>query len=104
MAYKATYKGCINDRYDKRYTELVYEYRGHEYIVTKPNSWTGCSSDYYYGDMRLTEQHRRAQEGIDAKIDHPYQKPYQKPSEEEIAEAQKKLDDAMELFYSSVGL
>lgn len=62
---KATFKGATRDNsFGKgwEHTELHYEYRGYEYIVTKDNN--GCMGD------TLKEQHRKAQEEIDNKIAH----------------------------------
>lgn len=69
--YKARFIGAVKDRYEHRYVDLEYEYRGERYLVSKPCSWTACSSDYLYGDMRLAKQHERAQAIIDAKLDNP---------------------------------
>lgn len=57
---KATYKGCVHDGW--KHTELFYEYRGHEYTVTKHNN--GCL------DKSLKQQHEEAQAEIDYKIEH----------------------------------
>ncbi len=98
MAHKATYKGSYTDRFDKRYTLLFYEYRGHEYTIEKANSWTACSSDYTMGNS-LAAQHRRAQEEIDNMIENPRRE----RTPEEIAEAeeaQRKLNDAIDKLFS----
>lgn len=87
--YPAKFIGAVKDRYEHRYVDLEYEYRGERYLVTKPLSWTACSSDYFYGDMRLTEQHRRAQESIDAKLDNP---PIEYPKQVYEGSAQEGLD------------
>lgn len=60
MKYKAKYIGCIRD--DWKHTELFYEYRGHEYCVTKHNNG--------YMDKSLKQQHEEAQAKIDYKIEH----------------------------------
>ena len=70
MAEKAKFVAVIRNRnpYDKKaweHTELLYEYRGHEYIVTKHNNG-------YSGDS-LPSQHKKAQEEIDKLIDAPKQ-------------------------------
>ena len=57
---RATYKGCVHDGW--QHTELFYEYRGHQYIVTKHNNG-------YMGDS-LRKQHEEAQAKIDDKIAH----------------------------------
>ena len=76
MANKATFKMAHTDRFDKRYTTLIYEYRGHEYEVIKANSWA-CSSDYTMrgGSMTLSAQHKRAQEEIDNLIERGPEEP-----------------------------
>lgn len=68
MERKARYIGKAFNKFDHTYTPLFYEYRGHEYQVTAPQGWT-ASSDYYTGYMRLSEQHKREQERIDAQIE-----------------------------------
>lgn len=87
--YPAKFIGAVKDRYEHRYIDLEYEYRGERYLVTKPISWTACSSDYFSGSMRLTEQHRRAQEAIDAKLDNP---PINYPKQEYKGSAQEGFD------------
>lgn len=57
---KATYKGCVHDGW--QHTELIYEYRGHEYIVTKHNNG--------YMDKSLRQQHQEEQARIDDEIAH----------------------------------
>lgn len=90
-SYKATFKCRVNDKYDKRYSDLFYEYRGHEYIVTVANSWA-CSSDYLPGGyMSLYNQHKRAQELIDAQIEREARGEEYKPAEY-TGEAEKALD------------
>lgn len=91
--YKATFKCRVTDRYDKRYSDLFYEYRGHEYIVQVANSWTACSSDYLPGgSMSLYNQHKREQKLIDDMVDNPVS-----PEEEAkaIEEGQKKNREFM---------
>lgn len=48
------------DRHSWEHTDLIYEYRGHQYIVTAHNNG-------YSGDT-LNEQHRREQAAIDQRI------------------------------------
>lgn len=48
------------DRHSWEHTDLIYEYRGHQYIVTAHNNG-------YFGDT-LKEQHRREQAAIDQRI------------------------------------
>ena len=52
------------DRHAWEYTDLLYEYRGHKYIVTKYNN--GYSST----DSTLPAQHRQEQARIDELIAH----------------------------------
>ena len=62
MQTKAKLIGRHHDKYDPYRTELFYEYRGVEYMVTCYNN--GCSES-------LREQHRREQERIDETLDKP---------------------------------
>ena len=66
MNKKAKFIGaCKKNPYDRHaweHTDLMYEYRGQTYIVTKHNN--GYSSD------TLAEQHRKEQERIDYMIAH----------------------------------
>lgn len=55
---KAKYIGCSHDGW--QHTELHYEYRGHNYIVTKHNNG-------YMGES-LAKQHKQAQHDIDEAI------------------------------------
>ena len=57
---KAKYKGCFSDTW--KYTELRYEYRGYDYLVTKYNNGYMAES--------LRQQHEEAQRKIDEKIAH----------------------------------
>lgn len=52
------------DQFGKRWehTDLLYEYRGYQYIVTKHNNG--------YAFDPLWKQHRKAQSDIDYKIEH----------------------------------
>lgn len=93
---KATFKFAYTDRYDDRYTELFYEYKGFEYSVTKANNWSACSSDYLPGGyMSLVNQHNRNQQAIDKKINGRETM----PTKEEIEASQKALDDALDMLY-----
>lgn len=64
MEKKATFKGVVRgnrwDRHAWEHTDLLYEYRGHEYIVTKDNN--GCMG------TPLWEQHQEEQKRIDELI------------------------------------
>jgi len=63
---KAIFIGvCRKNRYDRHaweHTDLMYEYRGHQYIVTKDNNG-------YMGES-LKAQHTKAQKEIDERISH----------------------------------
>lgn len=53
---KAIYKGKFKDKYDKYAVHLIYEYKGHEYIVTDEHNG-------YSQPMR--EKHKEEQARID---------------------------------------
>lgn len=57
---KAKYIGCVHDGW--QHTELIYEYKGHEYIITKHNNG--------YMDKSLKQQHEEEQARIDELIAH----------------------------------
>ena len=64
--HKAVFIGAVRDRnpLNKKaweHTELVYEYRGHQYSVTKDNNG-------YMGEP-LWKQHQEAQKRIDDQIE-----------------------------------
>ena len=61
---KAVFKGAFRDKGKDgwKHTDLLYEYRGFEYFVTKHNN--GCM------DKSLRQQHLEAQQKIDEKISH----------------------------------
>lgn len=89
MEKKATFKGAIkgNNRFGKawEHTDLLYEYRGHEYIITKDNNG--------YMGMPLWKQHQEEQARIDKMIEDEG-----KPILEWNPEAQ----EAFELFWEYV--
>lgn len=64
--YKAKFIKALkgDNRFGKgwEHTELLYEYRGHEYIITKDNNG--------YMGTPLWKQHEEAQADIDYKIEH----------------------------------
>ena len=66
MERKAKFVKAIkgDNRFGKgwEHTELLYEYRGYEYIITKDNNG--------YMGTPLWKQHEEAQAEIDYKIDH----------------------------------
>ena len=102
MENKAKYKGSVR-RTNEPYLDMFFEYRGHEYIVVRPLSWTACSSDYMAGgSMTEAKQHRRAQDLIDGTIDSTPEDPEEEKRKAE--EGQKKLQEAMDMFWDSVGL
>lgn len=59
---KAIYNNNPFDRHAWEHTDLLYEYKGYKYIVTKHNNG-------YSGDT-LWEQHKKEQARIDALIEH----------------------------------
>lgn len=65
MEKKATFKGAIkgDNRFGKawEHTDLLYEYRGHEYIITKDNNG--------YMGTPLWKQHQEEQARIDKMIE-----------------------------------
>ena len=68
---KAKFIGVIKnrnpfDRHAWEHTDLLYEYRGEQYIITKDNNG--------YMGTTLAQQHKEEQERIDDKLDNP-QKP-----------------------------
>ena len=69
MANKARYIGSTQT--DKNYLEMMFEYRGKTYFVTRPLSWTACSSDYTMGGKTEKQQHQEAQKLIDDSLDAP---------------------------------
>lgn len=95
MKYPAKY--ISSTKIDRNYIEQMFEYRGEYYLVTKPLSWTGCSSDYFdNGYMSLRNQHRRAQEGIDGKLDNRSEEPEIRTGKSEAEKALDILFDYME--------
>ena len=91
--FKATYKGSFSNKYDLRYYTQIWEYRGHEYNVTVPTGWD-CSTDFLYGDMRQSEQHRRNQEAIDRQI---------AEGETPVKPATNQAQEGLDLFFSLLG-
>lgn len=59
---EAIFKGAFQDKGKDgwKHTDLLYEYRGHEYFVTKHNNG--------YMDKSLRQQHLEAQKEIDERI------------------------------------
>ena len=66
MQHKAKFIGAAKkspfDRHAWEHTDLVYEYRGHQYVVTKDNNG--------YAGESLAAQHRKEQARIDELIAH----------------------------------
>lgn len=90
MEKKATFKCVIRntnpfDKHAWEHTDLLYEYRGHEYIVTKHNNG-------YWGDS-LYQQHQEAQRKIDDMIAH---------ENDPIPEWNPEAQEAFELFWEYV--
>lgn len=72
---------------EKNYLEMMFEYRGHTYLITRPLSWTNCSSDYTVGKANSEKkQHEENQKLIDNLIDNPNKevKPYNNEAEKAI--------------------
>lgn len=59
MEKKARYIGAVRDGW--QHTELIYEYRGYTYLVTKDNNG-------YMGES-LRSQHAKEQKSIDERIE-----------------------------------
>ena len=59
---KAVYNNNPYDRHAWEHTDLLYEYRGHQYFVTKDNNG--------YMGTPLWKQHQEEQRRIDEKIAH----------------------------------
>ena len=59
---KALYSKNPLDKHSWEHTDLLYEYRGHQYIVTKHNN--GYAFDSLY------KQHQEEQAKIDSMIEH----------------------------------
>lgn len=79
---RARYIGST--KIDKNYLEMLFEYRGKTYLVTRALSWTACSSDYTIsGANSERNQHKRAQALIDNELDNPKSeiKPYNNSAE-----------------------
>lgn len=82
---KAVYNNNPYDRHAWEHTDLLYEYRGHEYIITKDNNG--------YMGTPLWKQHQEEQARIDKMIEDEG-----KPIPEWNPEAQ----EAFELFWEYV--
>lgn len=80
---KATYRGCVHDGWE--HTELIYEYRGFTYVVTKHNNG--------YMDKSLRQQHQEEQAKIDYKIAHK-----DDPIPEYNNDAEKAFDELLAYF------
>ena len=89
MEKKATFKGVIkgDNRFGKawEHTDLLYEYRGHEYIITKDNNG--------YMGTPLRKQHHEEQARIDKMIEDEG-----KPIPEWNPEAQEAFEKLMIFF------
>jgi hypothetical protein len=94
MKYKAEYKGAVRSA-DGNYLEMMFEYRGKSYFVTRPLSWTNCSSDYtVFKGHTERKQHEEQQRLIDNSIDNPFKRDLEKEKK-----AQKELDDAINMMF-----
>ena len=64
MKYKAKYIGST--KIDQNYLEMMFEYRGKTYFVTRALNWSNCSSDYTIsGAKSERKQHEQQQKIID---------------------------------------
>lgn len=90
--HKAEYLYSIPHK-NEPYLDMFFAYRGYEYIVVRPMSWTACSSDYTMknGSMREWRQHKEAQDAIDARIERE-QNPVEPPKQKYEGSAQEGLD------------
>ena len=78
---------------DKNYLEMMFEYRGKTYFVTRALNWN-CSTDYTLNkDKTERRQHENAQRAIDEMLDNPQTeiKPYNDTTE-------KALDDLFDFW------
>lgn len=73
------------NKHSWEHTDLLYEYKGHEYIVTKHNN--GYAFDSLY------KQHQEAQARIDEKIEH---------EKDPIPEYTGDAEEGFELFWKYV--
>ena len=98
MANKAKYIGST--QIDKNYLEMMFEYRGKTYFVTRPLSWMACSSDYTMGGKTEKQQHQEAQKLIDDTLDAPKEeiKPKKKVSVMKVILEGKGMHITMEQF------
>lgn len=89
MEKKATFKKAIkgDNRFGKawEHTDLLYEYRGHEYIITKDNNG--------YMGTPLWKQHQEEQARIDKMIEDEG-----KPIPDWNPEAQEALEELFRFF------
>jgi len=90
--YKATYIGSSSC--EKNYYNQHFEYRGKIYMVTVPVGWNGSSDYRNNGYMSQKNQHKRAQQAIDAELDNP------KTEENHIE--RNGADDGFEMFWQFV--
>lgn len=91
---KAKYKGSVKSA-DGKYLEMMFEYRGKTYFITRALSWTGCSSDYTVGRGNSERrQHEEQQRIIDNTIDNPFVRDLEKERK-----AQKELNDAINKMF-----
>lgn len=65
---KATFVKAIYDKYDRKRVDLVYDYRGYHYIVSKNMYLTEWEN-------KCSDQHKEEQAKIDAKIANKDKKP-----------------------------
>ena len=82
---KATFVRAIYDKYDRKRVDLVYDYRGYHYIVSKNVYLTEWEN-------KCSDQHKEEQAKIDAKIAN-------KDNPVEIKPAGKDVDEAMDMLF-----
>lgn len=95
MTNKATYIGSTSTPYEKNYYNQHFEYRGKQYIVTVPAGWNGSSDYRNNGYMSQKNQHKRAQQAIDAELDNP-------KTEEPKLIKRNSADDGFDMFWQFV--
>lgn len=89
---KAIYKGSVKSA-DGKYLEMMFEYRGKTYFVTRPLSWTACSSDYTLNNTER-RQHEEQQRLIDGSINNPFKRDLEKERK-----AQEELQKAIDMMF-----
>lgn len=81
---KATFVRAIYDKYDRKRVDLVYDYRGYHYIVSKNVYLTEWEN-------KCSDQHKEEQAKIDAKIANKDKKP--------VTIKRNDADEAMDMLF-----